>query len=499
MKSFVFALSSALVFAFAGAPVVHAASDDSASSLRWHACEDDAPKNLECATLTVPLDWRSPQGGETFELPVRRIKASGSPRERIGVLAYNTGGPGSPSALFVSEIHRTLPDQLARRFDLVSWSPRGTIGTLPALQECAFPEIEVPALGPVDWPSLANAYVDVKSAALEDCFNANAQIAPYLGTWFSAQDIDALRGHLGERQINFWGMSYGTTMGRIYAQEFPSRVRTLLLDGAIDPMATTGSYAREQMWVHAMSVARMVQWFTPAVRAAHRRVMAAFEEQPLTTSWQAPITRYNMALGLSEMSARQTTYEKARRTVLIARDAFFAATEDQRQKATDRLADLLEIPRPGTHPESMMDEFVLSFVNCADFPERIDRAEIATVTEQAAKISGIASASQALNEAAMCVGLPNYGVPIEQRAAIRIPNPPIVVNSVADPYTGLLGATLMANAFADSRLITYDSSFHVIFDRVESACVNDPIIKYFVTRQRPKQDIACSMTPPFGR
>lgn len=473
-------------------------SSDS-SRLVWQPCTDESSAGVECATLTVPLDWRDPDSGEVFTLPVGRIRASGPRAERIGVLTFNVGGPGGANLEALEAVYRSLPTVVRQRFDVVAWNPRGTSGTTPAVMDCPFPEMVVPDTGPVNWPEIAAEYSDKMASALQDCFETNAAVAPYLGTWMSARDIDALRQSLGEKQLTFWGMSYGTTMGRIYAQTFPSRVRALLLDGAVDPTATTGSYAREQMWGHAMGMARMIQWFTPGVRAAHRRVSTELEQRTLTTSWGASISRFDFAFQLAELSARQFNYERARKAVLAARDALFAPTDQQRTRATDRLVTLLELPGPQDPPESTTEDFVLSFVNCADLPERIDKQEVITITDQAAKISGLASAAYALTEATMCVGLPNFGVPIEQRSAIRIPHPPIVLNTVADPYTVMLGATLMANAFSGSRLITYDGSQHVSYRTTGSLCVNRPITRYLLTQRLPKEDVACSLRPPFQR
>lgn len=483
----------ALVATIAGPAV---AADTARSSLRWHACDAAAPERVECATLTVPVRWDDPSSAGEFRLPVGRIPASGSPSERIGVLMYNPGGPGAAGVPYLRRIHGLLPKEVTRRFDLVTWNPRGTEGVRPALTECPFPDVEVPATGPIDWAAVAVAYSGARSAALASCFAANPEVAPFLGTPSSVRDIDALREALGERQVSFWGMSYGSTMGRIYAQTFPARVRALVLDGAIDPMASSGSYAREQMWSHAMSMARMLQWMAPGVRAAHRRVMAALDERTLTTSWGTPITRLEMDLGLNELSGRQFTWGAARSAILAARDALFASTDAKAIAAADELADLIDIPRPGAE-ESRTDEFVLSFVNCSDFPERISVDEVVTVTEQAALISGVAAGALALTEATMCGGLPVFGAPIEQRPAIRIPNPPIVVNSVADPYTSLWSATLMANAFIGSRLITYDSTQHVTYSRTDSSCVNTAVTAYLVDQELPRRDLACPLRPPF--
>ena len=51
----------------------------------------------------------------------------------------------------------------------------------------------------------------------------------------TARDMEMLRRALGERQITYAAGSYGTVLGAAYASMFPSRVRAMMLDGAIPP------------------------------------------------------------------------------------------------------------------------------------------------------------------------------------------------------------------------------------------------------------------------
>ena len=47
--------------------------------------------------------------------------------------------------------------------------------------------------------------------------------------------MDILRAALGERQLDYFGASYGTLLGATYADLFPANVRRMVLDGAVDP------------------------------------------------------------------------------------------------------------------------------------------------------------------------------------------------------------------------------------------------------------------------
>ncbi len=64
-----------------------------------------------------------------------------------------------------------------------------------------------------------------------------------------AHDLDLLHAAVGDRQLTYAGYSYGSVLGITYANLFPGRVRALVLDGVVDPIAWAtgrGDEARTQ-------------------------------------------------------------------------------------------------------------------------------------------------------------------------------------------------------------------------------------------------------------
>ena len=51
----------------------------------------------------------------------------------------------------------------------------------------------------------------------------------------SARDMDRIRAALGRTQITYYGFSYGTYLGQVYASMFPRRVKRLIMDSNVDP------------------------------------------------------------------------------------------------------------------------------------------------------------------------------------------------------------------------------------------------------------------------
>ena len=78
------------------------------------------------------------------------------------------------------------------------------------------------------------------------CEAHSGAILPFVGTVDTALDLDRIRQALGDAQLTFIGHSYGTLLGATYAQMFPTHVRAMVLDGAIDPAMSTDQMVIEQ-------------------------------------------------------------------------------------------------------------------------------------------------------------------------------------------------------------------------------------------------------------
>ena len=53
--------------------------------------------------------------------------------------------------------------------------------------------------------------------------------------------MDVLRRMVGDKKLTYLGFSYGTYLGNVYANLFPDRVRAVVIDGVLDPLAWAGT------------------------------------------------------------------------------------------------------------------------------------------------------------------------------------------------------------------------------------------------------------------
>jgi hypothetical protein len=129
VRTGVTAIVLGLVAVSVGTPYAAASSPQpgaGGSGIAWGNC--DPPRaGLQCATVSVPLDWNDPNG-QQINLAVIRHPAS-KPQQRIETLFVNPGGPGLSGVDFVRGVfdQTTILDDWGKgRFDVVSWDPRGT-------------------------------------------------------------------------------------------------------------------------------------------------------------------------------------------------------------------------------------------------------------------------------------------------------------------------------------------------------------------------------------
>lgn len=209
--------------------------------IAWHSCEGN-PKNTDCAQVPVPLDWNHPDGPK-ISLAVARHRAS-EPNERIGSLFVNFGGPGVPGIPAVLDAGADLDALGAGRFDVVGWDPRGTGDSTHV--RCFENEKSMEQFWREDWtvpstPASSLRYAIKTVAYVERCTAMSGSLLEHVSTADTVRDLDYLRQLVGDAQLTYRGLSYGTFIGQTYINMFPTHVRAIILDANIDPVPYTTS------------------------------------------------------------------------------------------------------------------------------------------------------------------------------------------------------------------------------------------------------------------
>ncbi|WP_043674612.1 alpha/beta hydrolase [Streptomyces xylophagus] len=222
--------------------------DPTAQKLSWKDCPapseseggGTAPSPLpnggkwQCATMKAPLDWSKPRG-DTIGLALVRAKASGPANKRIGSLVFNFGGPGGSGVTTLPAFGEDYAT-LRTRYDLVSFDPRG-VGRSAGVKcesdsqlDQYFQQDATPDTSAERTKLLANT--KQFNAA---CEKNSKKMLPQVRTTDAARDMDLMRQVLGDDKLHYFGISYGTELGGVYAHLFPKHVGRAVFDAVVDP------------------------------------------------------------------------------------------------------------------------------------------------------------------------------------------------------------------------------------------------------------------------
>ncbi len=260
---------SALVVlvALASAPLVNGATASAASEpvahIDWALCPSQP--GYQCGRLSVPLDYQHPSrasmGLAVIEHPVAHSK---------GVVIFNPGGPGESGVLIFPLLVSLVPASVRQQFTLVSFDERGTGSSQPL--RCG-PSAAAASSAVAGTQAASRIFADLE----QSCRSDYPALFDTVTTTTSARDMDRLRAALGVSRIDYYGISYGTVLGSVYRQLFPDRVRSMVLDGAVDANLNLSTDASEE---------------APAIQTALQHQLTTCPETPGCPLGSQPVAFY---------------------------------------------------------------------------------------------------------------------------------------------------------------------------------------------------------------
>jgi pimeloyl-ACP methyl ester carboxylesterase len=453
--------------------------------LEWRVCA--AVPEADCARLTVPLDDTDPVNDRTIDLVLSRVRARDRDR-RIGSLLVNPGGPGAPGAEFAAQIAGALPDEIQDRFDIVGWDPRGS-GRSAGVQ-C---DDELDPLYALDWdPDTVSERASLESATqtfVESCIRRSGDVLPFVTSDRTARDMDRIRAALGDEQLTYLGFSYGSYLGAQYAQQFPERVRALVLDGGIDPGLDGTSTQVEQ----AVGFERALDLF---FRSCARRDRCAFHggDDPAAAydALRARLDDHGIPAGdgrrlngtLFDTGIAQLLYDGSASWSTLA--DVLAAAERGDGKELVFYADTYTGRDEDGRYDNLQDSFLA--ITCADGPALGDLASMREI-EAAAAVAAPRLGRTIVNNSLACALWP---VPGAARAPLRAPDsaPILVVGTKNDPATPLSWAQSLARQLGPATLVTVGGARHTAVAG-GNQCVDRIVVRYVVDLEVPRGDSRC--------
>ena len=196
--------------------------------LDWEMCGSI----IECATIKVPMDYANPEG-QSIDLALNRRAVDGA----TGNILVNPGGPGGSGLDMVSStVPSMFSNDLQRAYNVIGFDPRGVGESSPVTCQSAAEtdkgrQENLRAWVPEDQHEIIESTEDYAA----DCASNTGELLDHVDTVSAARDMDVIRAVLGDAQLDYLGVSYGTFLGATYADLFPQNVGRFVLDGAMDP------------------------------------------------------------------------------------------------------------------------------------------------------------------------------------------------------------------------------------------------------------------------
>lgn len=437
--------------------------------IEWRACGG----GFDCATVAVPIDYRDHAAGSLDLALVRR--PAGNPASRIGTLLMNPGGPGASG---VRRVRRgfTVSDEVAARFDIVGFDPRGIGDSTPVRCGSAVASFRAADLAP-DSPDEEAELAARAEAVAAECARTEGPRLAHLGTREVAHDVEVIRRALGDAQLSFVGLSYGTLIGLLWAEAYPASVRALVLDGVVDPAAGGDATSQEQVaaiegTVRAIDAACAAEASCPVASAGG--VLAAYDELARRLD-AGEVTGHQVGPTQLAYAVFSATYDPDRWPLLWT---------SLRRGLDGDLAGVAEMARWFT---GLVAYAPFAIVTCLDstHPAGFDawQEAAARAARRSARFGRIAA-----NELLPCAYWP---ASTYEPHAVRAPGTPpvLVIGSTGDAATPYDQAVRVAEDLDRGVLLTVRLDGHIALG--DSACATAAATRYLVDLVPPAPGTQC--------
>jgi pimeloyl-ACP methyl ester carboxylesterase len=451
----------------------------------WSACDGSTDTEVECGNIEVPFDYADPEQG-SFVLYVKKHNAA-SPADRIGSMMVNPGGPGFGGSSLADDARYYFSQDLIDRFDIIAWDPRGTGESTPAVN-CVDTFDEYFGLdSPPETPEEKQALIDASQAFNDKCAENSGTILPYISTQASAQDINSLRLALGEEKVSFFGFSYGSELGTTWATMFPETVRAIVVDGAVDPNASSTEEGMNQAKGFEGQLATFLKQCSEKTTCAFHnggKAEAAFDKLVLdidATPLEVSKDRTPVTQGVLFTAVAQAMYSDYYWPQLS--EALSEAQNGDGKGILQLYDDYYQRKDDGTYGNEL--EAFLA-ISCLDDPgassvEDVD-SHVEDFIDAAPRLGGNFAYGYSC---ALWPVKPADKVTITGKGA----GPIVVVGTTGDPATPLDSTRKMALSLEQGILIVVDANQHTGYGA--NNCVVKAVDDYLINLSVPKNETTC--------
>ena len=443
-------------------------------SLRWQPCG----KGLTCTSVLAPLDYAKPDG-TAITLALARREATAD--RRLGTLFINPGGPGGSGTSYVGYFN---PEGL-EGYDIVGWDPRGVAYSTPVACMGAAELDRYYALdASPDDHAEERTWLEAVQGFGRSCLERSGGLLQHVSTVETVKDMELLRGLVGDDKINYFGSSYGTRIGAIYAELYPHRVGRMVLDGSVN-ISGTDTISQTEGFERALN--NFARWCADehcrlgetkgAVLARVEAYLDELDQRPLPVGNRTLTQQLGVEAVFYSMYGGLASWQRLR-------DALVAAIFDGDGRMLLTLGDRSNFRQP----DGSYDQLSYSFpaVRCLDSQDN----SVREIQRRYARISEAAPVLGRLGGADLtCVLWPVASAPPPPEVDGAGARPIVVIGTTGDPATPYEYAVDMANRLKSGVLITFNGEGHLAYDKSE--CVKGLVRDYLSQDRVPPDKSRC--------
>jgi pimeloyl-ACP methyl ester carboxylesterase len=317
-----------------------------------------------------------------------------------------------------------------------------------------------------------------------DCEQASGNILPFVGTVDVARDLDRIRIALGDAKLTFIGHSYGTLLGATYADLFPTHVRAMVLDGAIDPALDTDNYVEEQARSFEAQLGSFFGWCAE-----------------VDCPWHPSGPPTSALLSLIERSQAQSTSSRDAKSA--GANALYTAllaglgAQSSWPSLADALADAAT--GDGAAATSMSTHYnaggstngadAIEAIDCVDHPVDRNLSHYPALAAELARTAPVFGPLLAWGLVG-CATWPALPTRVPAPASDRGAPPILVVGTTGDPVTPYAWAVALARQLSGGVLLTWRGQSHVAY--FYSPCVRAADQAYLIDGSLPARGTVCT-------
>lgn len=459
---------------FDAAPAGEGLSGYLAQRLTWSECSN----GLECAKILVPLEYADPTA-QAITLALARKPATAEPR--LGSLFVNPGGPGAGGRGMAAGFARDGLEQ----YDIIGWDPRGTGDSTPV--RC-YGNAESDSFGLLDSSPDDGAeraeLIQGTAGFAASCWQRSGRLLEHISTLDTVRDLDLMRALVGDEKLHYFGYSYGTYLGAVYAELFPFNVGRLGLDAAVN---ITDSDEVIQAMGFDLALGNFAGWCAEndcdlgstkdEVLAGITGLFDSLDAAPLQVGDRL-LTQSLAVLGVGHLLYGGTASWRA-----LA--SYVGWAQQGSGEALLWSADQMNTRDENGAYDTMF--YAFPAISCLDRPDYgvLDADSVWIDDQGKAPIFGRYFGPQ--YTCTLWPVRPTVQLDLRGRGAAPI----LVIGGTGDNATPYQHAVTMADQLESAVLLTYDGEGHGSYG-AKSACVNDVVVDYLVNGELPPDGRTCT-------